>query len=147
MKPSFAPSTVLTKTYITLPFSLPSTAAGMPRMTKAVSYLHIFLFVGHSEAATSHISRNNNEDKSYLSFFFPEILTLTVRVSGTGLILHKAQPLTTVLSPSTASESSHTHFHWLSLYFHITFSFLRWLFLLKCTPCGKTATWDAIAQH
>lgn len=44
------------------------------------------------------------------------------------------------------SESSHTHFHWLSLHFPLTFSLLRWLFLLKCTPCGKTTTWDAIAQ-
>lgn len=38
-------------------------------MAKAVSYLQLFLFVGHSEAATSHPSKNYKKGKSCLSFF------------------------------------------------------------------------------
>lgn len=77
------------KAFITLPFSLPWTATGMPTMAKAVIFAFIF-FVGHSETARSRPWRSCNEGKSSLSFFH-EILALAVRLSGTGLILHKVQ--------------------------------------------------------
>lgn len=93
-------------------------------------------------------SRSYSEGKSCLVFFFPEmIVDLTVTVHGAALIRHKDCTYCFLAATTNAARPSPTHFHWLSLYFHFTFSFLRRLFLLKCTPYGKTTKQDGIANH
>lgn len=70
-------------------------------MAKAVSSLHLFLFVRFSEVATSHPLKEIEQGKSCLVCLFvsPDtILALTVRVSSTALIQYRIQ-VTASLQP------------------------------------------------